>query len=128
MHRERIHAVPSWRKGPGRYDCVYVEKDPNLEGFRGLHAARVQLFFRITVNGITYPCALLQWLIPVGDDPDEETSMWIVKPDMRGGHWFSSVVHVNCILRGAHLIGVSGTDFLPAEFDHSESLDRFQAF
>ena len=40
MHREIIRATPSWKKGPGRYDCVYVERDAELEGFWGflLHA------------------------------------------------------------------------------------------
>jgi len=54
--------------------------------------------------------------------------MWIVEPDLHGGWWFCSVVHVDCIVRGAHLIGVSGTEFLPEEFLHTDSLDRYQAF
>lgn len=27
------------------YDCIFAEKDPDLPGFCGLHAARVKLFF-----------------------------------------------------------------------------------
>jgi hypothetical protein len=128
MHCERIRAVPSWHNGPARYDCVFAEKDPDADGFRGLHAAQVMLFFRITVDGVTYPCALLRWFVPVGDDPDDETGMWIVEPDIRNGKWFSSVVHLDCILRGAHLIGVSGSNFLPEKFPHTDSLDSFQSF
>ena len=33
MHHEIIRATPSWKKGPGRYDCIYVENDAELEGF-----------------------------------------------------------------------------------------------
>jgi len=80
------------------------------------------------VDGVTYPCALLEWFIPVGDEPDVETGMWIVEPDVRRGKWFSSVVHLDCILCGAHLIGVSGNSYLPEGFQHTDSLDNFQAF
>jgi hypothetical protein len=45
MHRELIRATPRWKGGPGRYDCIYVGKDADLEGFRGLHVVRVKLFF-----------------------------------------------------------------------------------
>jgi hypothetical protein len=30
MHRERIRATPSWKRGPARYDCVFIDKDPEL--------------------------------------------------------------------------------------------------
>jgi hypothetical protein len=45
--RERIRSIPSWRKGPARHDCVFVERDPNKAGLRGLHVARVKLFFSV---------------------------------------------------------------------------------
>src|SRR5882762_5685331 len=32
MRCERIHAVDVWRKGPGRYDCVFVNTDPSVDG------------------------------------------------------------------------------------------------
>jgi len=35
MFRERIRAVDSWRHGPGRHDCVFVQHDPDQLGFRG---------------------------------------------------------------------------------------------
>ncbi|KAI0072406.1 hypothetical protein K474DRAFT_1686643 [Panus rudis PR-1116 ss-1] len=43
MHRERIRCVESWQGGAPRFDCVFLEKDPDLPGFRGLHVARVLL-------------------------------------------------------------------------------------
>ncbi|KAJ7850481.1 hypothetical protein B0H14DRAFT_2306541, partial [Mycena olivaceomarginata] len=36
MHHERIRATKSWYRGPPRYDCVFLEHDKDLAGFRGL--------------------------------------------------------------------------------------------
>ncbi|KAJ7899505.1 hypothetical protein B0H14DRAFT_2278305, partial [Mycena olivaceomarginata] len=55
MHHERIRATKSWYRGPPRYDCVFLEHDKDLAGFRGLHAARVRMFFRFKFRGIDYP-------------------------------------------------------------------------
>ena len=38
------------------------------------------------------------------------------------------VVHLDAILRCAHLIGVAGSDFLPRSLHFSESLDFFTSF
>jgi hypothetical protein len=56
--------------------------------------------------------------------------MWIVTPDSeRGGAPSLAVVHIDSLLRGAHLIGVAGKDFIPIHrFDFSDSLDAFKAF
>ena len=59
MRRERIRATHSWRKGDARYDCVFVEADPELPGFQGLLVARVFLFFSLKHEGVVYPCALI---------------------------------------------------------------------
>jgi hypothetical protein len=59
MHREFIRATPSWRKGPGRYDCIYVEGNSNLDGFSGLMVAHVNLLLSVSVEGIAYFCALV---------------------------------------------------------------------
>lgn len=129
MHRERIYAVPSWRHGPPRYDCIFAEKDPSQEGFRGLHVARVFLFFSFKHENTTYPCALVHWFSPISGKPCEDTGMWIVEPDVHdNGTRSMSIIHLDCILRAAHLIGVSGEEFLPIGFKHHDSLDAFQAF
>ncbi|KAJ6523207.1 hypothetical protein B0H19DRAFT_1277074 [Mycena capillaripes] len=132
MHHERIRATKSWYRGPPRYDCVFMEHDPDAPGFRGLHAARVHLLFRFKFRGIDYPCALVHWFSAQGDEPCPETGMWIVKPDfIRGkpGEREMAVVHLDTVLRGAHLIGVAGKEFVPVDnFDYSNSLDAFKAF
>ncbi|KAJ7249322.1 hypothetical protein C8J57DRAFT_1356642 [Mycena rebaudengoi] len=103
MHHERIRATKSWYRGPPRYDCALIEHDTELLGFRGLHAVH---------------------------DPCPDTGMWIVEPDFDAdGEPSLAVVHLDCMLRGTHLIGVAGTDFLPIRnFDFSDSLDAFKAF
>lgn len=129
MHRERIRAVPSWRKGPSRYDCAFLEKDPNLAGFRGLHVVRILCFFRFRLNKTHFPCALVTWFSPIDDEPCEDIGMWVVEPDLdRNGDRVMSVIHIDCILRGAHLIGVSGKAKLPRRLTYSDSLDTFKAF
>jgi hypothetical protein len=130
MHHERIRATKSWYRGPPRYDCVFLEHNTDLAGFRGLHAARVRMFFRFKYRGVDYPCALIHWFSARGDHPCRETGMWIVTPDsVRGGGPNLSVVHVDCLLRGAHLVGVAGRDFIPVHnFNFADSLDAFKAF
>ena len=129
MHRECIHAVPSWRAGPARNDCIFVEKDPNMEGFCGLYAAQVLLFFSFHFHSVLYPCALVQWFVPIGDSPCEDTGMWKVKRELDGNHLpVISVIHLDSVIRGAHLIGVYGKDFLPCGFKHTDSLIAFHSY
>ena len=45
-----------------------------------------------------YPCALVHWLIPVGGEPDDETSMWVVHPKFEGNHCSLSVIHLDGIV------------------------------
>ncbi|KAK7000783.1 hypothetical protein R3P38DRAFT_3053065 [Favolaschia claudopus] len=132
MHHERIRATTSWYRGPPRYDCVFLEHDPYAPGFRGLHAARVHLLFRFKFQGVDYPCALIHWCSAHGEEPCPDTGMWIVTPDFvrgRPGERSMAIVHVDALLRSAHLIGMAGKEFLPlTDFDSSDSLDAFRAF
>jgi len=129
MRRERIRAVLSWRHGPPRYDCIFVEHDVNQDGFQGLHAARVFLFFSFKYRFIYYPCALIQWFSPVDDEPCDDTGLWVVEPEyLPDDTPFMAVIHLDCILRGAHLIGMAGKEFLPQHFSFHDTFDAFQAF
>ena len=96
---------------------------------RGLCVAQVLLFLSFTSHHILYPCALVQWFVIVGDAPCGETGMWIVKPEMEDdGTQATSIILVNSIVRGAHLIGVYGALFLPRDFRHFDSLTAFRAY
>ena len=132
MHREQIRSVASWRGGPPRRDCVYVSHDSANPGFRGLLVARVHLFFAFTFQYTRYECALVSWYSSVQDTPDSDTGMWVVEPDMDGplpgAKPTLQVISLDSILRGAHLIGVCGDDFLPREVGPSEALDVFRQF
>jgi hypothetical protein len=129
MFRERIRAVDSWRKGPGRHDTVFLSGDPGKEGFLGLLVARVRLFMSVVHNKVTYPCALVCWFSTVGDLPCPDTGMWKVEPDFdaTGGRTMS-VVHLDTILRNAHLMGVAGGDYIPLDLKFHNSLDAFREF
>jgi len=129
MLRECICSVDSWRDGAEQCDCVFVVHDESLLGFCGLHVARVRLFFKIKHYGVTYPCALVIWFSAIDDKPCKDTRMWMVKPDVdSSGERNMSVIHLDSILRGAHLIGISGDERIPQHIDHTNSLDAFQGF
>ena len=83
MCREFIRATPSWRNSRSRYDCVLINQHPNLRGMLGLDVARVYLFFSFKYNRTRYACAFVRWFEHMGDQPDPDTGMWIVKPRMR---------------------------------------------
>ncbi|KAK7054546.1 hypothetical protein VNI00_003744 [Paramarasmius palmivorus] len=129
MKRERIRAVDSWKHGPARHDCVFVEHDPKQPGFRGLHVARVLHFLLVQHNHQKFPCALVNWFSKVGDAPDPVTGMWVVTPDEEDdGERRQEIISLDSILRGAHLIGMAGKEWLPNDFTFAESLDDFTAF
>jgi hypothetical protein len=54
--------------------------------------------------------------------------MWMVKPQFDRGVPVTSVIHLDSVMRGAHLIGVYGRDFIPSQLKFSDSLDAFAAF
>lgn len=129
IYRERIWAIPSWHGGSSRNDCIFAMKDMDIEGMRGLHVARVMLFFSFTHNLTVYPCALVQWFVLVGDMPCNETGMWVVKPDLdEYGQQIHSVIHLDGVVRGALLIPVYGKDFLPRHINFSNALGSFHTY
>lgn len=130
MRRERIRAVGAWHGGPGRQDCAFLTKDQSLPGFRGLYVVRVHAFMSFKWRHTTYPCALVSWFLPIGDSPCPDTGMWMVRPEyeQRTGAKVMSVVHLDSMVRGAHLIGMAGNNFLPANLSYSDSLDSFRGF
>jgi hypothetical protein len=132
MYRERIRATPAWKKGDivtPRYDCVFVDNGLNLSGMRGLHVVRICLLFSFHFEGIVYPCALVEWFNTIGDEADRDTGMWMVKPEYASnGQRLKSVIHLDCVLRGAHLLPVYGDKFIPRNLHYSQTLDAFRAF
>ncbi|KAF7303363.1 C2H2-type domain-containing protein [Mycena indigotica] len=128
MRREWIRSTPRWRGSGQRRDCVYVVEDEASSGFRGMSVVRVQLLFSFIFDAVTYPCALVEWFKKVGRSPDPTTGMWLVEPEQQGNSRLVTVVHLDSVLRGAHLIPVFGERRLPIDFQHTYSLDSFQSF
>ena len=130
MRRERIRAVKSWRKGPGRYDTIFINTDPLAEGMRGLDIARVQLFFSFSHNGTQYPCALVHWFSHVGDSPNDNTGMWMVEPDTSDddNEPITSIIHLDTIIRAAHLLPVFGHDYVSQTLSFTDTLNKFTRF
>ncbi|KAJ7934851.1 hypothetical protein B0H13DRAFT_1854847 [Mycena leptocephala] len=75
-----------------RYDCVFVEGDPDLPGFRGLLAARVLLFLSFKHLGIIYPCAVVTWFSAIGDEPCRMSACGWYSPmsTIAGSGWWAS--------------------------------------
>ncbi|KAG2118670.1 uncharacterized protein F5147DRAFT_742178 [Suillus discolor] len=105
MHRERICATPSWRNGPARHDCIFLENNPTLPGFQGLYVAQV-----------------------VGDSPCPRTHMWIVAPEFDDDSRLISIVHLDSIMRPADLIPVYGPQNIDRDLLHTDSLSAFASF
>ena len=128
MCRERIRSTPSWQGSFPRRDTVFVETDADLPGMQGMAIARILLFFSFSLDGVYYPCALVNWLVLRSDEPDPETGLWVVKPEFMGNRRSAAVIHLDSIVRGAHLLPVYGSDPLPEDFNYAFSLDAFRAF
>ena len=109
MYREVIRSTPFWPRGdiPGPHrDCIFVHMGDSLEntGMKGLLVARVYLFFKFLYDRVEYPCALVRWY-STSDEPDPDTGLWVVKPEStHQGVRNMSVIHVDSIVRGAHLL------------------------
>ncbi|KAF8805624.1 hypothetical protein BYT27DRAFT_7224752 [Phlegmacium glaucopus] len=129
MRREHIRAVKSWRNGPGRYDTIFVNTDPSVEGMQGLDVARVRLFFSFSHDGIEYPCALVHWFSCVSDLPDNHTGMWVVEPDtLDTGENHTAIIHLDTIVRASHLIPVFGLQHISRTLSFTDTLDTFTSF
>jgi hypothetical protein len=130
MWREYICATPAWRKGRARYDCIFINAQPELAGMRGLEVAHVFLFFSFMHQDISYPCALIQWFSVIGDEPEDETGLWMVEPDVNeDGQPNVAVIHVETIFRAAHLVPVYRTsNFVRRSLSMHKTLDEFKTF
>src|SRR6202166_3011240 len=97
---------------------------------KGLEVARVFFFFLMTHRSQSYPSALVQWFSVVGDEPDDETGLWMVEPEIHENgepHW--AIIHLDTILRAAHLMPAYQTsDFVKPTLTMHNTLDEFKLF
>ncbi|KAH7909933.1 hypothetical protein BJ138DRAFT_1127279 [Hygrophoropsis aurantiaca] len=129
MRREHIRACPLWRNIHSRNDCVFINADSGLEGMLGLEIARILCFFSFRHEEEIYPCALVHWFDKIGNEADEDTGMWMVRPGKRAdGSRNLAVIHIETIYRAAHLIPIYGTEPIPESIKHYHSYDAFRGF
>ena len=129
IYREHIRATPAWRNEGSRYDCAFINRDPDQPGMRGLDIGRILHLLSFTHNDKYFPCALVHWFALTAEEPDEDTGMWLVEPLMTArNERFVTVIHLDCVIRAAHLVPAYGEDFVPDDMQYSESLDYFPLF
>ncbi|OBZ77102.1 hypothetical protein A0H81_03480 [Grifola frondosa] len=128
MHREHLRATPMWWKTAPRFDCAFVNHGSHLDGIHSLDIVRIRLFFSFKRRNIVYPCALVHWFKCIADEPDEDTGLYIVRPESHRGSPVLSVIHLDTIVRAAHLIVVYGNHTVPEDLSEHHALDAFQYF
>ncbi|KAG0704753.1 hypothetical protein DFH29DRAFT_801360, partial [Suillus ampliporus] len=91
-------------------DCVFVITNSDACGMQGMDIAHVMAFFSLQQHGRWNPCAVIHWFNWVGNAPDPDTGMWMVKPAfaMHNTRHFA-VIHIDTVFWAAHLIPVFGT-------------------
>ncbi|KAN0086206.1 hypothetical protein V8E55_007340 [Tylopilus felleus] len=117
-------------EGP-RHDCVFVITDPELPGFRGMDVARILCFFSFAFQGTLYPCAVVRWFDRVGDAPNDNTGMWVIKPSITAARQPKfAVIYTDTIFRAVHLIPVyaAAPPILPEGIPPNQSYNHFRLF
>lgn len=131
MYRERIRSNPNWQGEYARRDTVFVQTNAELDGMPGMAIARALLFFSFRFNNIYYPCVLVSWLV-TGDEPDDDTGLWVVQPEFEGNgsnrRRRLDVIHLNSVARAAHLLPLYGSSSIPEDLHFSDALDAFRAY
>ncbi|KIM51404.1 hypothetical protein SCLCIDRAFT_33472 [Scleroderma citrinum Foug A] len=130
MQREQIRAIPSWHRGPPQYDCAFVSTDNTCDGMLSMEIACVLCFFSfVYTNGMTYTCAVVCWFDCIADHPDELTGMWMVSPSvLDNGSQNLTVIPLDSIVRGAHLLPIFGDECVPEYINFHNSLDMYHGF
>jgi len=130
MRREHIRVTPRWfRTSKPRFDSVFLKCDQLGRPADPFCAARVLLLFSIKYKGIERHCALVHWYEILGEEPDEETGMWIVRNGRQNGILPNlTVVNIDWIFRAVHLIAVYGATYIPRHLRQHDSLEAFKTY
>jgi hypothetical protein len=132
VYREWICATPSqsWSMSMvPRHNCVLVATDTKAPSFLSMQVTHVHLLLSVTHHNTVIPCALINWFISDGKGPDPVTGMWIMKPQYTVNNWHSfSLIHLNSVLRGIHLLPVHKKRPVVETHSFSRSLDNYRRF
>jgi hypothetical protein len=75
------------------------------------------------------PTALVRWFTFDGESPDEDTGMWIVRPqDNPDGSPSVDFISMERIVRACHLIPVHGREKVPPRMDPYKSLTSYKSY
>jgi hypothetical protein len=71
-----------------------------------IEIVRIFLFISFQHENKVYPCAQIQWYSHVGSEPDEDTGLWMVKPDTDDDDDDPclTIIHLDSIYRAVHLL------------------------
>ena len=122
--------VENKRHHGSRRDCILLKTGLDIAGVRGLNVARVHLFFSFTFGEEVFECALIHEFCKSFTDLDPDNGLWIFEPDYdASGYRIMSVVHIDSIVRAAHLLPVfkDGTP-IPREINFTHTRNIFKAF
>ena len=128
MHHEFIRCSPKWYGQRPRYDTLLIRTNPDAIGMPGMAVARVRLFISFVHNYIRYNTAYVEWFELDRDVPDPVTGMWVVKPERAHRRRVSSVIGLDSIVRGCHLMPYFDHTRLPNDFHYADSLDAFRRY
>jgi hypothetical protein len=126
MSRETIWSNSNWHGAP-RYDTVFVALNDE-PGMPGMVVARVLLFFSFCFRRREFKCALVNWFIRKANEPHPDTRMWEVHLEKENGVCTLEIIHIDSIVRGAHLLPVFGSGKLPQSLGFQSSLDSFDVY
>ena len=74
-------------------------------------------------------CTVVKWFSATDNEPDTETGLWVVEPDLdTNGSHVLDVIDVKTIFWGTHLIPVFGEHPVPLYTKFSDSLDSYRAY
>ncbi|KAJ3502936.1 hypothetical protein NMY22_g18422 [Coprinellus aureogranulatus] len=128
MKRERLRSTPLWRNQGERHDCALVVVNRSLPGMKGLAVARIALLFSFKHGAHTVPCALVDWFKTYGGHPDPVTGLWRVIPEFRQHQHVCSVIHLDSLLRGVHLLPAFNVDSSPLPYNFHNIYDTLSSF
>lgn len=95
----------------------------------GLDIASARQFFSFTFRGKLYTCVLVHWFKQCGIWPSDDTGMWVVEQELdKDGKQMACILHLDTIIRAAHLIAVYGEEFVTRNLLPGYSLDIFQKY
>jgi len=127
LRRERIQLMPSFHGHEGR-DTMFVVLDESKAGMEGMEIRCVLLFFSFYYHQKHFSCALINWFLHQ-EEPDCDTGMWTIQLECdRWGQPTVEVIDIDSIARGAHLLPVFGSSWIPDDFSHHDVLDSFNSF